>query len=218
VDGSNTRRGSGASARGVRLAPRKARRNAPRKVTRNAARNAPPRTFGWPSPASACRLRLDRANPAAPAAAPSFAAAHKLSPRRRRRLTPSGLPAAPGAAEGLGLKRNPAADPAVCPRRAHVSELGRLALVTAGSRGCLSVACFVKGADPSIVGSSAPNRQIFTNGTHESPFATAFGATLSFHIDLMAFGVAASVRFAFLDSCRSEVVQNLSLCESDCSP
>jgi hypothetical protein len=77
--------------------------------------------------------------------------------------------------------------------------------VTAGSRGCLSVACFVKGADPSIVGSSAPNRQIFTNGTHESPFATAFGATLSFHIDLMAFGVAASVRFAFLDSCRSEV-------------
>ena len=69
--------------------------------------------------------------------------------------------------------------------------------MTAGSRNALSVACFVKGADPSIVCRRTLVRQILTNGAQDGPFATALGATLSFHINLLSFAVAA-VRLAVL--------------------
>src|SRR5208282_1140292 len=69
------------------------------------------------------------------------------------------------------------------------SELGGLALAAAGSRGCLGVAYFIKGADPSI-SSSTRNRQIFTKRTEDSPFAEALGATLLFHVNLVSLGAA----------------------------
>jgi hypothetical protein len=40
-------------------------------------------------------------------------------------------------------------------------------------------------------------RQIFANGAQDSPFATALGATLAFHLNLLLLG-AAAVRLAVL--------------------
>ena len=84
-----------AAVRHAASAPRQETRQETR--TRKVTRSAPPRTSGWPSPtAAARRLRLDHAHPATPAAA------RTISPRRRRRLAPPRLPAAAGAAQGLG--------------------------------------------------------------------------------------------------------------------
>ncbi len=39
---------------------------------------------------------------------------------------------------------------------------------------------------------------MLTNGAQDGPFATALGATLAFHMNLLLLGAAASVRFVVL--------------------
>jgi len=62
----------------------------------------------------------------------------------------------------------------------------------------LSIACLVIGADPATVCRRTPVRQILTNRAQDRPFATALGATLAFHMNLLLLAAAASVRLAVL--------------------